>query len=62
MLLIKAGSFFKYLVKNVKENLEEEDDMKWIDNKISGKVLMVSDFEILSKKFAVIQSAWCGKE
>lgn len=56
MLVIKAGSLYKYLVKNVKENLEEDDDIKWIDNKISGEVLMVSDFERLSKKFAVIFS------
>ena len=32
----------------------EEGDLKWIDNKITNETLMVSDFEVLSKKFAVI--------
>ena len=42
------------MLKKVQKNIEEEGDWLWLHNRISNEKLMASEFEILSKKFAVI--------
>ena len=49
-----AGSFYQYLISVLEENLEGKEDWKWIDNKVSNEIMMASDFQLHSKKFAVI--------
>ena len=50
-----SKSLYKTFLKSAKQNLED-GDWKWIDNKTTIEVLNGSEFEILSKKFAVIFS------
>jgi len=51
---IQGGSFYSHLLKKVHKIIEEEGDWLWLHNRISNEKLMASEFEILSKKFAVI--------
>jgi len=48
------GSYYNTLCNMIRKNIEEGGDWTWLHNRINGKTLNASDFEILSKKFAVL--------
>ena len=52
--VVFAGSFIQYLLDILKENLEESGDWKWLYNSITKETIMASEFETLSKKYAVV--------
>ena len=47
-------SYYNTLCNVIRKNIEEGGDWVWLHNRINGKTLNASDFEILSKKFAVL--------
>jgi len=51
---VEGGSLYNDLCNKVRRNIEEGDDWVWLYNRINGEKMMASEFEILSRKFAVI--------
>ena len=47
------GSYYTTLSNIIRQNIEDGGDWLWLHNRINGKTMMASEFEILSKKFAV---------
>ena len=47
------GSYYNTLCNMIRKNIEEGGDWLWLHDRITGRTLNASDFEILSKKFAV---------
>ena len=50
---VEGGSLYNHLCNKVRRNLEEGKDWIWLHNRITDETMMASEFEILSKKFAV---------
>ena len=48
------GSYYNTLCNVIRKNIEDGGDWVWLHNRINDKTLNASDFEILSKKFAVL--------
>ena len=53
---LEGGSIYNDLANKVRRNIEEGQDWLWLHNRINGEKMMASEFEVLSKKFAVIYS------
>ena len=53
-ITLKKNNLYSHLLKKVHNNIEKEGDWLWLHNRISNEKLMASEFEFLSKKFAVI--------
>ena len=47
------GSYYNTLCNIIRKNIEEGGDWLWLHDRITDRKLHASDFEILSKKFAV---------
>ena len=50
---VEGGSLYNHLCNKVRRNIEEGKDWIWLHNRITDETMMASEFEILSKKFAV---------
>ena len=48
-----AGSYIKYLLDTLQENIKENGDWKWIYNTKTKETIMASEFQTLAKKYAV---------
>ena len=53
MPLHDAGSYIKYLLDTLQENIKENGDWKWIYNTKTKETIMASEFQTLAKKYAV---------
>ena len=53
---LEGGSLYNDLCNKVRRNIENGDDWLWLHNRINGDKMMASEFESLSKKFAVFYS------
>ena len=51
---LEGGSLYNDLKKKVQKNIKDGGDWLWLHDRITGKKMMASEFEVLSKKFAVI--------
>ena len=51
---IEGGSFYSHLCKRVRQNIKSGKDWLWLHNRLNGEKMMASEFETLSKKFAVV--------
>lgn len=50
---LEGGSLYNDLCNKVRRNIENGNDWLWLHNRITGDKMMASEFESLSKKFAV---------
>jgi len=53
---LEGGSLYNDLCNKVRRNIENGNDWLWLHNRINGDKMMASEFESLSKKFAVFYS------
>lgn len=51
---LEGGSFYNHLCNAVRRNIEDSGDWIWLENRLNGDQMNASQFEHLSKKFAVI--------
>lgn len=51
---IEGGSFYNHVINYVRRNTYEHGDWLWLQNRLTKESIMASEFEKLSKKFAVV--------
>ncbi len=50
---MEGGSFYNQMVNTVRRNIEDNGDWTFLHNQLNGDQMKASEFETLSKKFAV---------
>ena len=53
---VEGGSLYNDLRKKVQKHIKYGGDWLWLHNRITDEKMMASEFEVLSKKYAIIHN------